>query len=462
VVDTVESYAGLRKIEVAKDEAGVNRMMLNGKPLFQYGPLDQGWWPDGLYTAPTDDALRYDIEITRKMGFNMARKHVKLEPARWYYWADKLGLMVWQDMPSGFAHLPGRRMNVGGGNKDDAAFTAQEHRQFMDEWQAIIDAVRNHPSIVVWVPLNEGWGQHRTADIIHWTVNHDPTRLVDGPSGWEDRGVGHLHDMHNYPGPGMFPVSDNRISVLGEFGGLGLPLEGHLWQTDKNWGYRKLTGRQELADGYQQLMLNLKPLIDRGLAAAVYTQTTDVEGEVNGLMTYDRAVNKIDPESLAAMHAKLFAPPSSIVTLVPTAEQAKADWRHTTDAPADDWFKPGFDASSWKTAPGGFGTANTPGAVIGAEWKTPDIWVRRTFTLDAAPTDPIALNIHHDEDAVVYLNGVEVARLTGYTTSYMLIPLPEKARAALRAGENTLAIHCHQEGGGQYIDAGLSTLIPAE
>ena len=248
--------------------------------------------------------------------------------------------------------------------------------------------------------------------------------------------------------------------LLGEFGGLGLPLEGHLWQKDKNWGYRKLTGRQELHDGYQQLMLRLKPLIDQGLAAAVYTQTTDCEGEVNGLLTYDRAVIKIDPDALAAMHAKLYEPPSKPITLAPTAGQAKVQWRYTTDQPAGDWFKPGFDASSWKSGPGGFGTAGTPGAIIGTPWNTSDIWLRRTFTLDATPDGVIALDIHHDEDATVYLNGVEVIRLDGYTSDYTLVPLTDKARAALRAGENTLAVHCHQEKGGQYIDAGLSCLVP--
>lgn len=303
--DAVQSYFGMRKIEARKDNVGVLRMFLNNKPLFQMGPLDQGWWPDGLYTAPTDEALKFDIAMTRRMGYNMCRKHTKYEPARWYYWADKLGLMVWQDMPSML--IRGDRQNVRGGAPNDANLTAQEQFNFHTEFKAMIDALYNAPSIVVWVPFNEGWGQHNTNAILAWTKKYDPTRLVDGPSGWQDRGGGDLQDMHNYPGPGMFPVSNNRVSVLGEFGGLGLPVPGHLWRPDKNWGYKTFQTKDELAEGYHQLMLRLRPLIDKGLAAAVYTQTTDVEVEVNGVMTYDRTP-KIDPAKLAEWHAVLYAP----------------------------------------------------------------------------------------------------------------------------------------------------------
>jgi beta-galactosidase/beta-glucuronidase len=242
--DEVQSYFGMRKITMGKDAQGVQRMLLNDEAVFQIGPLDQGWWPDGLYTAPTDEALKYDIEVTRAMGFNMARKHVKVEPDRWYYWADKLGLLVWQDMPSLMAR--GQNQQVKTGQKEDVSLTAQEASQYLSEWRSIMDANFNHPSIVVWVPFNEGWGQHETNRILKWTKDYDPTRLIDGPSGWEDRGWGELKDMHQYPGPGMFPTLPDRISVLGEFGGLGLPLPGHLWQKDRNWGYRNLQSPAEL------------------------------------------------------------------------------------------------------------------------------------------------------------------------------------------------------------------------
>ncbi len=200
--DDVTSYFGMRKISFEKDKAGIPRMFLNGKPLFQMGPLDQGWWPDGLYTAPTDEALKFDIEVTRQMGFNMARKHVKVEPDRWYYWADKLGLLVWQDMPSLMAR--GRNQQVKVGVAEDIVLTAQETMQYQTEWKAIMDACYNHPCIVVWVPFNEGWGQHTTNDILKWTKAYDDSRLVDGPSGWEDRGWGDMKDMHNYPGQVCF------------------------------------------------------------------------------------------------------------------------------------------------------------------------------------------------------------------------------------------------------------------
>jgi len=300
--DKVKSYFGMRKIELRKDAAGINRLFLNGRAVFMAGPLDQGWWPDGLYTAPNDAALRFDVEMTRKLGFNMARKHVKVEPARWYYWCDKLGLMVWQDMPSGFR---GREKNVRKGTAADAAFTPEEAGVFRRELEALVRNLYNTPSIVAWVPFNEGWGQHNTNEILKQVKAWDPSRLVNGPSGWEDRGWGDMKDMHEYPGPNLFPVVADRASVLGEFGGLGLPVEGHLWWNKRNWGYRTFTDRAKLQAAYEELIVKLKPLLGQGLAAAVYTQTTDVEGEVNGLMTYDRKVVKYDAARLAELHRGL-------------------------------------------------------------------------------------------------------------------------------------------------------------
>ncbi len=300
-IDQVTSYFGMRKIAVGKDEQGFNRLLLNNKPLFQLGPLDQGWWPDGLYTAPTDEALRYDIEVTRKLGYNMARKHVKVEPRRWYYHCDKLGLMVWQDMPSGDKYI--RR------DQPDIQRTEESATNFRREFHGVIETYYNHPCIVAWVPFNEGWGQFETEAILAWTKKLDPTRLVDGPSGWADRGTGDMHDMHKYPGPAMPKPEPNRAVVLGEFGGLGLPIEGHLWWNKRNWGYRKYKTREELQAAYAKLIANLRPLIKKGLAAAVYTQTTDVEGEVNGLMTYDRDVVKFDADKLARLHQTLYNRP---------------------------------------------------------------------------------------------------------------------------------------------------------
>lgn len=302
--DTVKSYFGMRKVDFRRAPDGFNRIFLNNRPLFLVGPLDQGWWPDGLYTAPTDAALRFDVEQTRKLGFNMARKHVKVEPARWYYWADKLGLLVWQDMPSGFT---GSDKRVKKGAPHDAAFTPEEKAVFRRELQAMMQFAANFPSIIAWVPFNEGWGQHDTNDILKAVKAADPSRLVVGPSGWEDRGFGDLKDLHEYPGPNMFPPEPNRVSVLGEFGGLGLPMEGHLWWNKRNWGYRTYKTQAELQAAYDALMVALGPLVAKGLAAAVYTQTTDVEGEVNGLLTYDRKVVKFDAAKLAEMHRGLIA-----------------------------------------------------------------------------------------------------------------------------------------------------------
>ncbi|MBN1996688.1 chitobiase/beta-hexosaminidase C-terminal domain-containing protein [candidate division KSB1 bacterium] len=299
-IDKISSYFGMRKISLGRDKNSLVRIMLNDKFLFQLGLLDQGWWPDGLYTAPTDEALKYDIEITKKYGFNMARKHVKVEPDRWYYWADKLGLLVWQDMPSGDRHI--------GSNDPDITRTPDSSGQFLTELIEMIDQCANHPSIVIWVPFNEGWGQFETDEVSAMVKQLDPSRLVNSVSGWADRRVGDMHDIHVYPGPGMPPPEQGRAIVLGEFGGLGLPVADHTWQDKANWGYRSFEDADKLTEAYSDLIEKLYPMIDDGLSAAVYTQTTDVEIEVNGLLTYDRRVLKMDPEQVKKINDGFFAP----------------------------------------------------------------------------------------------------------------------------------------------------------
>lgn len=303
-VDEVGSYFGLREIEVKKDKQGLNRLALNGRPLFQYGPLDQGWWPDGLYTAATDEALRYDVEVTKALGFNMARKHVKVEPARWYYWCDKLGLLVWQDMPSGDAHPKWiRDVDVEG---PELRRSAESEMDFVAELTELVEDFYNHPSIVVWVPFNERWGQSDTAGIVAWLRGLDPTRLVNSASGGNFLGVGDILDVHSYPDPAM-PRTDPQMAVVcGEFGGLGLPVEGHTWLDKGNWGYRSFDSPDALTKAYLEKIAMLHPLIERGLAAAVYTQTTDVEIEVNGHLTYDRAVIKMDQKAVAEANRRLY------------------------------------------------------------------------------------------------------------------------------------------------------------
>jgi hypothetical protein len=292
------------------DANGVNRMLLNNKFVFQYGPLDQGWWPDGLYTAPTDEALRFDVDKTKEMGFNMIRKHVKVEPARWYNYCDKLGMLVWQDMPSG--DLGNRWDSRPGiiGRATDKERTSESENIYHTEWNAIMEDLYNFPSIVVWVPFNEAWGQFKTEEITKWTMQKDPSRLVNSASGGNFYTVGHIIDLHNYPEPALLQpdlFGSKQAIVLGEFGGLGLPLEGHTWQDKNNWGYRTFKNADTLFTTYSNYINQMVPFIQKGLSAAVYTQTTDVEIETNGLMAYDRKVIKIPAASLKQVHQKLYS-----------------------------------------------------------------------------------------------------------------------------------------------------------
>ena len=452
-VDTVASYVGMRKVSVGTDEKGITRLFLNGKPYFMSGPLDQGFWPDGLYTAPTDKALRYDIEITKKLGFNMIRKHVKIEPARWYYWTDKLGLLVWQDMPSGDKFI---------GPKDpDIQRTPESASQFERELQAMIDTHYNNPSIVMWVVFNEGWGQYDTARLAEWVKERDSTRLVNAVSGWADRGVSDVHDMHRYPGPASPAPEQTRAAVLGEFGGLGFKVDGHTW-AGNTWGYRGMESVEKLTRQYVKLWRGVYGLKEApGLSAAVYTQTTDVEYEGNGLLTYDRAVIKMPLGLVRDANQGRFGPEAKATILVPTAQADPIPWRFVTEQPDDEWFTAAFDDSAWKESPGGFGTKATPGAVVRTEWTTRDIWLRREFELlDTASLKDVQLVVHHDEDAEIYLNGVQAAKLTRHTTDYEEIGVAPDALKALKPGRNVMAVHCRQTTGGQYIDVGMMSYAP--
>ncbi len=309
VIDEIDSYFAMRKISMKLDANGVQRMLLNNEFVFQFGPLDQGWWPDGLYTAPSEEALMFDIIKTKEMGFNMIRKHVKVEPARWYYHTDRLGMLVWQDMPSGDL---GNRWNSKPGVEGiatDRERTNESIEIFREEWSEIMKGLYNFPSIVMWVPFNEAWGQFQTAEITNWTMEMDSSRLINSASGGNFEPVGHIIDIHNYPEPAM-PRADlfgnKQILVLGEYGGLGLPIESHTWQAKDNWGYRSFKTKEELFDKYDEYISKMVDLVERGLSAAVYTQTTDVEVETNGLMTYDRKVVKLSPQKLEEIHQALY------------------------------------------------------------------------------------------------------------------------------------------------------------
>jgi len=313
-VDSVSSYFGLRKVALRKDALGITRIALNDEFVFQVGTLDQGYWPDGICTAPTDEALRSDIEFLKKSGFNLTRKHVKVEPDRWYYWCDKMGLLVWQDMPSGNNARPEGR------------------KEFETELLQMVGDLENHPSIIAWVLFNEGWGQYDTERLTQWLKTLDPSRLVNNASGWTDMHVGDFIDAHSYPGPDSPEPEARRAAVLGEFGGLGLPIDGHSWSS-RCWGYLMLDSRKELEVRYASLLDQVWALHDlRGLSAAIYTQTTDVETECNGLLTYDRAVAKIDPAiMLAANHGEWGGRPMKIV--LPDAVFGRTIWKYTTHPP---------------------------------------------------------------------------------------------------------------------------------
>ncbi|MDR0870278.1 MAG: hypothetical protein LBN39_05740 [Planctomycetaceae bacterium] len=460
-VDTVNSYFGMREITLGKTADGITRMLLNGKFVFQHGPLDQGWFPDGLYTAPTDEALAYDLVVTKNLGFNMLRKHVKVESMRFYYHCDKLGLLVWQDMPSG-----DNKFYIPPGAKEDAKRSPEATANYEREWKEIIDTRYNAPSIVVWVPFNEGWGQFDTCRILDLTKKLDPTRLVDGPSGWEDRGCGDLYDRHLYRGPGMFPPEEKRATVLGEYGGLGLPVEGHTWvKSDKNWGYGgNLKDKDDLLQTYNALNEKMHPLIGKGLSAAVYTQTTDCEVEVNGLMTYDRHI-KVDVKKFKASNDALHYPAPEQKYILPAAPDGGKEWAYTTAKPADGWEKADFNDKDWKRGKSGFGTKDTPNVTLGTEWNTPDIWVRTEFELSAEEvkdTSKLLFDLYHDDDVEVYINGVKVLQRDKWVSNYTSLKLPPAALKAFKEGKNVIAVHCHQDHGGQYIDARIYKILPAK
>ncbi|ASV29010.1 glycoside hydrolase family 2 protein [Maribacter cobaltidurans] len=291
-VDKVGSYFGMRKISMKKDDFGIVRMQLNNEDYFQFGPLDQGWWPDGLYTAPSDEALQYDIVKTKELGFNMIRKHVKVEPARWYTHCDRLGILVWQDMPNGDKGPQWQNHDYFNGTEFQRS--PESEAIYRTEWKEIMDYLYSVPSIVVWVPFNEAWGQFKTEEIAEWTKTYDPSRLVNSASGGNFYRTGDIVDLHNYPAPAMYLYDAQRVNVLGEYGGIGLPVKNHLWKPDNNWGYVKFKNSKETTQQYIEYAEELKRLVKAGFSGAIYTQTTDVEGEVNGFMTYDRKVDKMN------------------------------------------------------------------------------------------------------------------------------------------------------------------------
>ena len=452
--DRARGYFGMRKFSRGMVD-GHPAVLLNNKPLYMYGPLDQGWWPDGLLTPPSYDAMVYDLQVMKDFGMNMVRKHIKLENDLWFEWCDRHGLVVWQDMPSG----------CGSGAIGNIDYAMQN---FYRENEALIDATRQHPCIGAWVVINEGWGQHTEQGMGHThravnsviNANHDPGRFVHAVTGWTDVEMGDFLDVHSYPSPGAAtnPVNE-RVASCGEFGGINLFIEGHMWAgSDVNYTtVEDADTYTNLYDHYTDRLQELQK--EKGLWMSVYTQITDVEQECNGILTYDRKVLKVSPEQQAALRANILRTVNSrykdATTIVPAGDEASTiQWKYTTTEPASDWFTTSFDASSWKTGNAGFGGGGR------TSWSSSDIWIRRSFTInnfDADRMRDLRLWLFHDEDAEIYINDKLALKVTGYNTKYEQWPLLPEALQALKLDgtSNVIAIHCKQTTGGQFIDCGL-------
>lgn len=392
-VDRFQTYFALRKISMMKDKNGYMRLALNNQPLFHLGTLDQGWWPDGLLTPPSETAMMYDIIKLKEMGFNTIRKHIKVEPSRYYYMTDSIGMLVWQDMPSGFLGT-GHPSFVKHDSPQDWVRPQESALQFEKEWKAIIDHLRFFPSIAMWVPFNEGWGQYDTKRIAAWTQQYDRTRLVDAPSGWADRGVGDVLDVHQYPGPAMGVAAQNpwRAMVLGEFGGLGLVVKDHIWDaTKRNWGYKTYAETDTLVTEYTELMHNVALMVKRGLAAAIYTQTTDVEGEVNGLITYDREVVKIPETLLKQLHQPVYDNADGRILFVNQRTETDRPFIFSSQQPPP---------ANWLTAPVGFEKSKQPVEVK----KGGNVYLYQDVDFGKLP-DGLGLKLYASGSVKIFING---------------------------------------------------------
>ena len=447
--DQVSSYFGMRKISIGKSGDYI-RMLLNNQPVFQLGPLDQGFWPEGIYTAPTDEALKSDIEMMKAMGFNMVRKHIKVEPARWYYWADKLGLMVWQDMPSPNSY-PDVAQAIPPIDKEE--FESELHRMVETHW--------NSPSIIMWVVFNEGQGEFDAGRLAGMVKALDPSRLVNEATGFNITGAGDVNDLHLYPGPGVRTPTPNQALANGEMGGIGYRVTGHTWNANEVGNYAA-SNPDDLLYLYAEYMNDVKDLRDnKGLSAVVYTEVTDVMQELVGLMTYDR-IPKVDPAKIAlANHFMLKMP--TYTAVVPTSEQTGQDWRYTTTKPTDDWTTPGYSDAQWLEGKGGFGSGNDH---AGTSWTTSDIWMRKHFNPGSMSTDQMANLVVRDihmGTVEVFINGVRAYTSRGQNSSWEYRAISSEARASIRPNaDNVLSVHCARGTESQFIDAGLNERISAD
>lgn len=447
--DKVISYFGMRTIEIGKVD-GFNRILLNHKPVFEIGPLDQGFWPDGLYTAPTDAALKSDIEAMKNLGFNMVRKHVKVEPARWYYWADKLGILVWQDMPSADSYLFLQPIN---------ATPPVDKEEYESELRRMIETHWNSPAIVTWTIFNEGQGQFDTPRLVEVVKKLDPNRLVNEASGNTITGAGDLDDVHSYPAPNIRPPTPNQALVDGEFGGIGELVPGHAWQ-ERGGGYTNVSTPDDLLYLYAEYLNMVKDYRDHnGLAAVVYTQLTDVETELNGLLTYDR-LPKVDMAKIALAN-RFELPAPSYKVVVPSSESTRQLWKYTVDAPAKEWNQNAFNDAQWSEGRGGFGNVkDRPGTA----WNSGGIWMRRHFNPGNLTPDQLmnlVSNDLHVGDIEIFINGVLAYSQGKSSANYERRSLTRDARAAVKVNvDNILAVHCGRRGDTQWVDAGLDLRVP--
>lgn len=463
-IDKVESYFGLRNISIKKDDRGYNQIYLNGERLFNLGPLDQGWWPDGLYTPPSDEAMVYDLKVTKDLGFNMLRKHVKIEPARFYYHCDRLGLLVWQDMPNGNLRENDANNLKINFNEPDADRPNDSAVQFEKELTELITGFNHFPSIVMWVIFNEGWGQYETGRLYKMVEGLDDSRLINVTSGWEDRGIGDVEDIHEYPGPGIEPVEEDRAAVLGEFGGLGWPVENHMWWDKRNWGYQTYFSREELNKSYLELVGNVLGCIGYGLASAVYTQTTDVEGEVNGFMTYDREIVKYNAEELRTLHNKIYNSLPVSKDILSTSELNPQIWKYSFQLEESNWTAPDYNDKKWNEGESTFQTERNAGAFpTGTVWPEKEIFLRKEIDIKNVPEN-LWLQFYVDaEESELFINGKSVKKwekdkFRYNRRHYRHVNITEYTDL-LNQGKNTIAVYAikQREKGG--VDIGLYTLM---
>jgi len=462
VVDEVSSYFGMRKISMGRDKEGYMRILLNNEIIYQLGPLDQGYWPDGLLTPASDQALRYDIAYLKKIGANMDRMHMKVQPERWYYHCDQLGILVWQDMVSPTKFID-TKSNL---NPSD----------FELEHNLSVDQLYNHPSIIQWVLFNESWGQYDTERLTAALKAKDPTRLVINASGWHDKKVGDIRDFHDYtihPAVALVNKNDNRAMVLGEAGGIDLLIPGHLWTPDLKGGTKIKTdwsidfkkgivkSSDELIEKYKILLDDLFQLKKYGLNAVVYTQISDVEDEISGWMTYDRKVSKLPETTFAALHQQFFKPTMTGKFILPLSMNEPQQWNYSFTAPSNDWIKNTM-LSDFKTGMAPFGIESNNVHKVNTTWNTNSLFLNKEFTLSSVPSklSLIACNTGITE---VYINGAYVMQFNNFLKNDPEVKISEtilsdEAMKLLKVGVNQLSLKFNFPSVGKpvyYYDFGI-------